>query len=294
MTVISAQLVKELRERTGSGMMECKKALVAAAGDIEKAIEDMRKSGQAKADKKASRIAAEGIIVAVSNADRKQALLLEVNCETDFVARDGNFTAFAQQVAEKALSVGSEDMAALAAVSLTAGQSVDEARKALIVKIGENISLRRAVYVKTAHHVATYVHGGRIGVLIEMEGGDEALAKDLAMHIAAVNPMVISAADVPADVLAKEKDIFIAQTKESGKPMDIIEKMVEGRMRKYLEEVSLEGQAFVKDPNLRVVDLLKQHKARVLRFDRIVVGEGIEKEETDFVAEVMAAQASAK
>ena len=288
MAEISAQLVKELRERTGAGMMECKKALVSTAGDIEKAVDELRKSGLAKADKKAGRVAAEGIVYAALSDDGKEALLIEVNCETDFVARDHHFTEFVSSVAKRALKAGKEVVGEISELVLDAGSSIDAARKELITKIGENISLRRATHIKTAHHVGTYIHGGRIGVAVELEGGDVALAKDLAMHIAASNPLVISGEDLPADVLAKEREIFTAQTKESGKPADIVEKMVEGRMRKYLEEVSLLGQHFVKDPNVTVGALLKQHHAKVLRFVRFTVGEGIEKQETDFVAEVMA------
>jgi elongation factor Ts len=288
MAEISAQLVKELRERTGAGMMECKKALVATAGDVEKAVDELRKSGLAKADKKADRVAAEGVVYAAVSDNGKEALLIEVNCETDFVARDHHFTQFVKQVADRALQAGKELISEVSELVLDAGSSIDAVRKELITKIGENISLRRATHIKTAHHVGTYIHGGRIGVMVELEGGSADLAKDLAMHIAASNPLVISGEDLPADVLAKEREIFTAQTKESGKPADIVEKMVEGRMRKYLEEVSLLGQHFVKDPNVTVAALLKQHQAKVLRFVRFTVGEGIEKQETDFVAEVMA------
>ncbi len=288
MAEISAQLVKELRERTGAGMMECKKALVTTAGDIEKAVDELRKSGLAKADKKADRIAAEGVVYAAVSDDGKEALLIEVNCETDFVARDQNFTQFVNDVAQRALKAGKEIIADIGELLTDAGASIDATRKELITKIGENVSLRRATHIKSAHHVGTYIHGGRIGVMVELEGGSTDLAKDLAMHIAASNPLVISGEDLPAEILAKEREIFTAQTKESGKPADIIEKMVEGRMRKYLEEVSLLGQHFVKDPNVTVAALLKQHQAKVLRFVRFTVGEGIEKQETDFVAEVMA------
>ncbi len=288
MAEISAQLVKELRERTGAGMMECKKALVATTGDIEKAVDELRKSGLAKADKKADRIAAEGVVYAALSADGKEALLIEVNCETDFVARDHNFTQFVSHVAQKALQAGKEGVAEISALVSDTAATIDDARKALITKIGENISLRRAAHIKSAHQVGAYIHSGRIGVVVELEGGDAELARDLAMHIAASNPLVISGEDLPAEILAKEREIFTAQTKESGKPADIIEKMVEGRMRKYLEEVSLLGQHFVKDPNVTVAALLKQRNAKVLRFVRFTVGEGIEKQEVDFVAEVMA------
>lgn len=294
MSEISAKLVKELRDRTGSGMMECKKALVATNGDIEKAVDDMRKAGQAKADKKANRVAAEGLVTVSVAKDGKAASIIEVNCETDFVARDQNFIDFVRNVADKALETSKSVIGDIASLVLGSTQSVDTARKELIAKIGENVSVRRVQHYQSDHHIGTYVHGGRIGVMVELEGGDDALAKDIAMHIAAANPMVLSGDDVPAEVLAKEKEIFIAQASESGKPMDIIEKMVQGRMRKYLEEVSLVGQLFVKDPNTTIADLLKKNNAKVLRFTRFAVGEGIEKEEIDFAAEVMAVQAASK
>jgi elongation factor Ts len=284
MTNIDASLVKELRERTGAGMMECKKALVAANGDIDVAADEMRKAGQAKADKKASRIAAEGIVVIKSND--KAAAIVEVNCETDFVARDENFLKFANQAAEAILESGVVDMQALENTA-SQGSTVGELRRELISKIGENINVRRAEVLKSDGHFGSYVHSGRIGVVVEMKGGDEALAKDIAMHIAAVNPLVISQQDVPSDVVEKEKEIFIAQSKDSGKPMDIIEKMIQGRMKKFLDEVALLGQAFVKDPAVKVSDLLKSNNAQVIRFTRYAVGEGIEKQESDFVKEVM-------
>ena len=286
MAKISAVMVKELRERTGAGMMECKKALVVSEGNIEQAIDDMRKAGSAKADKKASRVAAEGIVVIKSEQGR--AVMLEVNSETDFSARDANFTQFVDQVAQTVLTSGETDVVALGATVLSNGEgTVEEERKHLITKIGENISVRRAASYQGAGHIGAYLHGDRIGVLVELEGGDAELAKDIAMHVAASNPMVISANDVPADVVAKEKEIFIAQAVESGKPQAIAEKMTTGRLRKFLAEVSLEGQAFVKDPTQTIAALLPSKQARVLRFDRFGVGEGIEKEEVDFVKEVM-------
>ena len=286
MSNITAELVKELRERTGAGMMECKKALVATNGDIEKAIEEMRKSGQAKADKKASRVAAEGIIAVSEAADKKSLAMVEVNCETDFVGRDENFTKFAQLVADTALASGKVG-AELAEVVLADGQALEYTRKELINKIGENINVRRGELMMANGVLGYYIHGGRIGAVVELDGGDAALAKDLAMHVAAANPMVVSGEDVPAEILAKEREVYTAQAAESGKPADIVAKMVEGRVRKYLEEVSLLGQMFVKNPEVSVANLLKQHNARVIRFVRFVVGEGIEKQETDFVAEVM-------
>ena len=287
MSNITADLVKELRERTGAGMMECKKALVAVAGDIEKAIEEMRKSGQAKADKKSGRVAAEGIISIAIADDKKALAIAEVNCETDFVAKDVNFGDFAKTVAETALTSGTNTVASLIEVKLANGESLEFARKELINKIGENINIRRVEQFSTPGHLGHYVHGGRIGVVVELIGGSAELAKDIAMHIAAANPMVVDAADVPQAILDKEREIYTAQASESGKPADIVAKMVEGRVRKYLEEVSLTGQIFVKDPNVKIADLLKQHQAQVKRFVRLVVGEGIVKEESDFVNEVM-------
>jgi len=286
MSNIDAALVKELRERTGAGMMECKKALVATNGNIELAIEEMRKAGQAKADKKASRVAAEGIIIIKTKADGKTAAMVEINCETDFVGRDENFLKFANQAAEAVLESGTTDMQALESTAV-AGSTVGELRKELITKIGENINVRRAELLKTDGHFGGYIHSGRIGVVVELKGGDEALAKDVAMHIAAVNPLVVSQQDVPSEIVEKEKEIFIAQSKDSGKPMDIIEKMTQGRLKKFLDEVSLLGQAFVKDPAVKVGDLLKSKGAQVVRFSRYAVGEGIEKQESNFVEEVM-------
>ncbi|MDO8953468.1 MAG: translation elongation factor Ts [Gammaproteobacteria bacterium] len=286
MSNIDAALVKELRERTGAGMMECKKALVATAGDIELAIEEMRKAGSAKADKKASRVAAEGIIMIKTKADGKCAVMVEINCETDFVVRDDNFVKFANQAVDAVLESGVSDMSALESIAIS-GSTVGELRKELITKIGENINVRRAAVVKTDGQLGSYIHSGRIGVIVELKGGDEALAKDIAMHIAAVNPLVIAPQDVPAELLEKEKEIFIAQSKDSGKPMDIIEKMTQGRMKKFLDEVSLLGQAFVKDPAIKVGDLLKSKGAQMVSFSRYAVGEGIEKVETDFAKEVM-------
>ena len=284
MSNISAKLVKELRERTGAGMMECKKALVAANGDIEKAAEEMRISGQAKADKKASRVTAEGVIE-VYAADGK-AVLLEINSETDFVARDDSFKAFCKEATKAAHTAGAKTIEEVLEAKLASGETVEEGRKNLIAKIGENIQVRR-VKTTEAPVLGAYVHGDKIGVVAALEGGDETLAKDIAMHVAAVNPMVVSGDDVPADVVAKEKEIFTAQAKESGKPAEIIEKMIGGRIRKFLDEVALLGQAFVKDPNVKVEKLLKDNSAKVINFIRLDVGEGIEKKEEDFAAEVM-------
>ncbi len=281
---ITAALVKELRERTGAGMMDCKKALVETNGDIEIAIENMRKSGQAKAAKKAGRIAAEGVIIA--KVGDNLAALVEVNCETDFVARDDSFLAFSNQVADLALSEKVDTVEALNALSLN-GTSVEETRAALVAKIGENISIRRIALVEGTN-LGTYVHGGRIGVVTSLDQGDEVLAKDLAMHVAASNPQFVKPEDVPADVVEKEKAIQIDIAMQSGKPAEIAEKMVMGRMTKFTGEISLTGQPFVKDPSVKVGQLLKQANADVLSFTRLEVGEGIEKKEEDFAAEVAA------
>ncbi len=285
---ITAALVKELRERTGAGMMECKKMLVETDGDIEAAIESMRKSGAAKADKKADRIAAEGLIALEVGADNKSAVLVEVNCETDFVAKGDDFVNFASAVVKQALTSGVKDVAALAESSLPSGASVEDTRRELIAKIGENISVRRFERVETDGVVGAYLHGSRIGVLVELKGGDAALAKDIAMHVAATKPACVSEADVPAELIEKEKEIFSAQAAESGKPPEIIEKMVTGRIAKFLKEITLVGQPFVKDPDQTVAKLLESNGAEVVRFARLEVGEGIEKKEEDFVAEVMA------
>jgi elongation factor Ts len=284
---ITAALVKELRERTGSGMMECKKALVETNGDLEAAIEMMRKSGQAKAAKKAGRTAAEGVIV-IKQSDGKAALV-EVNCETDFVAKDENFSGFADAVAELALNGDAETVEALNAAPMASGGTVNEAREALIAKLGENMNVRRFARLATGGgSLHSYSHGVRIGVVVELEGGDETLGKDLAMHIAASNPVCVSSDEVPQEMLDRERDIFKAQALESGKPENIVEKMIEGRMRKYLGEITLLGQPFVKDPDLTVEKLLKQNGAKVLQFRRLEVGEGIEKKQENFAEEVMA------
>lgn len=281
---VTAAMVKELRERTGAGMMECKKALVEANGDMETAVENLRKSGLAKADKKASRVAAEGQIVLSSSDDGKQAVMVEVNCETDFVAKDANFAGFAASVAEAALTADSNDVEALMNSN---GASLENARQTLVAKIGENIQVRRFVQQSTDGVLGAYIHGGRIGVLVDLEGGNQELARDIAMHVAALNPAYVSGDDVPADVMQKEKDILVAQAQDSGKPAEIIEKMVEGRLRKHLAEITLLGQPFVKDGDVTVEKLLQQNDASVKGFTRLVVGEGIEKEESNFAEEVM-------
>jgi elongation factor Ts len=288
---ITAAQVKELRERTGAGMMECKKALIESNGDIEAAIELMRKSGQAKAAKRAGRVASEGVIVVKASADGNAMALVEVNCETDFVAKDPGFTGFADAVAAYVLNGAAEDLDGLLAAPLHPDEpaTVNEAREALIVKLGENMNVRRFERLRVGTgRLYSYLHGVRIGVVVELEGGDEALGKDLAMHIAASNPICVTAEDVPAEAIAKEREIFSAQAAESGKPQGIIEKMVEGRVRKFLGEVTLLGQPFVKDPDTPVEKLLKQHGARVLQFRRMEVGEGIEKKKENFAEEVAA------
>ena len=283
---ITASQVKELRERSGAGMMECKKALVETGGDMEAAVEHLRKSGLAKADKKAGRVASEGAVIEASDADG--AVLVEINCETDFVAKDENFRAFAERVAEIALKAGTDDVSALADAEFADGETVEARRQQLVAKLGENIQLRRVRRVSADGGViGGYIHGGRIGVLVSLEGGDEALARDLAMHVAALNPPYVDADSVPAEVLEKEKDILRAQAEESGKPPEIIEKMITGRLNKHLAEITLVGQPFVKDTDQTVGNLLKAKGARVREFVRLEVGEGIEKEEADFATEVM-------
>ena len=283
---VTAAMVKELRERTGAGMMECKKALVETNGDLDAAIEVLRKSGLAQADKKASRVAAEGKIALAMADGGKEAVMVEVNCETDFVAKDASFIAFADAVASNALNDQPADVDALMATTID-GVSVEEARQALISKIGENIKVRRFVRESTEGTLGAYVHGGKIGVLISVSGGDEELARDLAMHVAALNPEYVSEDDVPADVVAHEKDILIAQAEGSGKPPEIIEKMVTGRLRKHLSGITLLGQPFVKDGDVTVAKLLQQKSASVNGFDRLAVGEGIERKEENFAEEVM-------
>jgi len=285
MAAISASMVKELRERTGLGMMECKKALQEANGDIELAIEELRKNSGMKAAKKAGRTAAEGVVAVKANADNTQAFVVEVNSETDFVARDAGFLAFVDQVATAVVASNNTDVAVVMEGELSS------AREALVQKIGENISPRRAATL-SGDVVGSYVHSNnRIGVLVALKGGDVELAKQVAMHVAAVNPQYVNTADVPADVVDKEKEIFTAQAAESGKPAEIIEKMIGGRIRKFLAEISLTEQAFVMDPDTTVGKLVKGAGAEILGFVRFEVGEGIEKEVVDFAAEVAAAAA---
>lgn len=284
---ITAAMVKELRERSGAGMMDCKKALVESNGDIELAIENMRKSGAAKAAKKAGRIAAEGAIVTASSGSG--AVLVEVNSETDFVANDDNFVRFAAVVANAALSSGVADVAALRSVVGPEGESLEQMRTSLVGKIGENIEIRRfAALAAAGGIVESYLHGKRIGVLVALQGGTSELARDIAMHIAASNPVCLSEAEMPPEVLAKEREIHLAQAAQSGKPADIIEKMVVGRLKKFIAETTLLGQNFVKDQDKTVAKLLSEHGAKVSSFVRYEVGEGIDKKEDNFVEEVMA------
>jgi elongation factor Ts len=283
MAEISASLVKELRERTGAGMMECKKALIENNGDIEAAADWLRKTGLAKADKKASRIAAEGRIVA-AQADGK-AVLVEINSETDFVAKDANFIAFTDAVGQAAINAA--DVEALKNAKLASGQTVEEARAELIAKVGENMLVRRIARIDSANNLSAYVHGGRIGVLMEIKGGNAELARGLAMHVAAMNPPYISPTHVPADFVAKEKEIALAQVKDTGKPQEILEKMISGKVSKTVNELCLTGQAYVLDTNQTVEQALKAAGAEVVNFVRLAVGEGIEKQTDDFAAEVM-------
>ena len=283
---ISASMVKDLRERTGAGMMECKKALVETNGDMEAAIELLRKSGQAKADKKAGRIAADGRIAVAANGGK--AAIVEVNSETDFVANDENFIGYVNAVTEAALAAGAADADALSAANLDDGRTVEQARTDLIAKVGENISVRRVAHVEAADNLGSYIHGGaKIGALVAMQGGNEELARDIAMHVAAINPACIDESGVPAETLEKERRIITEEASGSGKPAEIVEKMVNGRMAKYLKDITLLGQPFVKDDKVAVGKLLKDAGATVTAFIRFEVGEGIEKKEENFVEEVM-------
>ena len=289
---VTADAVRQLRERTAAGMMECKRALVETNGDLDAAAELMRKQGLAKADKKASRVAAEGVIASALSADGRTGVLVEINCETDFVARGDEFTAFAADVSRVTLDSKATDLDAVLAAKLPSGESVDDRRRALIARIGEKISVRRFVRVESAGLLGSYLHGTRIGVLVAIEGGDAALAKDLAMHVAASNPRCLSVAEVPADEVAHERAIRVEQSKNDeknrGKPEQVLVKIVEGGINKWLNEITLLGQPFVKDDKQSIEKLLKGANAKVTRFERLEVGAGIEKKQDDFVAEVMA------
>jgi elongation factor Ts len=292
MAAVTAEMVRQLRERTGAGMMECKKALVETDGDLDVAAELMRKQGLAKADKKASRVAAEGVIAVATSADGKSGVLVEINCETDFVARGDDFAGFAKEVAALALAGKPAGVEALSALKMSSGETVDERRRALIAKIGENISVRRFERIDSGGLLGSYLHGTRIGTLVAIEGGDAQLAKDLAMHVAASNPAYLTAADVPADAVAKERGIRVEMLKNDeknkGKPEAILVKIVEGGLNKWFSEITLLGQPFIKDDKGGSVEkLLAGAKAKVTRYARLEVGAGIEKKQDDFVAEVM-------
>jgi elongation factor Ts len=295
---VTAEAVKQLRERTGAGMMECKKALTETNGDLDAAAELMRKAGLAKADKKASRIAAEGVIVIERSSDGRRAAIAEVNCETDFVARENDFRSFALNVAKAALTHRPATLEALLAARSDDGATLDEGRRALIAKIGENISVRRFDVVESPVAIGAYLHGSRIGALVALKKGDEAAAKDIAMHVAAINPPHVSAADIPADQVAKEQEIHVEQTKAdpkmAGKPDAIVAKVVEGKLRKWINEITLLGQPFVKDDKQSVEQYLKQAGAEVASFVRYEVGAGIEKKQEDFAEEVRKQVESAK
>ena len=283
---VTAQLVKELREITGVGMMDCKKALSETDGDLEKAVEYLRKAGQAKADKKASRVAAEGKILISADTENNRHTILEINCETDFVAKDEKFNKFSDSVLRALTRNSVSTVEELSGIEEN-GSTIDDERKKLIAEIGENISIRRFSFLNSNNTVGSYIHMGRIGVMVEVEGSqDEDLAKDLAMHIAANNPLYKDQNDVPAEELEKEKEILKAQALAEGKPEDIIEKMIQGRLNKYLEQITLYGQPFVKDPDIKVSKLLENAGASIKGFIRYELGEGIEKKKDDFVEEV--------
>ena len=292
---VTALMVKELRERTGSGMMECKRNLVEANGDMELAIENMRKAGLAKADKKSSRTAAEGMIGVKASDDGKTVVMLEVNSETDFVIKSDDFKGFVASITDALLEADIDSNEQLDALTLASGETVDVARRALIAKVGENISVRRFVkYANVDGGIACYLHGGKIAVILELAKQDAELGKDISMHIAASNPACVSVDQVDEVTIQKEKDIFTAQALESGKKPEIVEKMIVGRIKKFLAEITLEGQAFIKDDKMTVAQLTKSKDNAVVQFTRFEVGEGIEKEEVDFAEEVRAqAQASA-
>jgi len=291
---VTASMVKQLREMTGAGMMDCKKALGETDGNMDDAIELLRKKGMAGADKKAGRTAAEGVVAIAISDDKKKAAIVEVNCEADFVAKGDEFKTFADEVAQIVLASGHVDVEAVLNEKMANGQTVDERRREMVGKIGENMAIRRAEIIETSGQIGQYQHCEKIGVVVAMDGGDDALIRDIAMHVAAAKPSAISVDDVDQEMVEKERKFQIEQAQESGKPAEIIEKMIEGRMRKYLQEITLLGQAFVKDPDQSVEKLLKASGASVNNFVRLEVGEGIEIEETNFADEVAAAAAAAK
>jgi elongation factor Ts len=290
MSEITTDKIKDLRERTGCGMMECKKALVDAKGDIDAAVEIMRKAGQAKAAKKAARIAADGVIAIKTEDDKKVVFMVEINTETDFASRDENFQKFAEMVAKRGLEGRADDVPALLDLNIAPDimTTIAEARLALVAKIGENIEIRRLILMKSEYPIATYLHGNRIGVLVELSADNQELGRDIAMHIAAMKPEVVNPEDIPAATIRKEKEIFLAQMGDTKKPPEIMEKMMAGRMQKFMNEISLVGQPFVKDPNTTIKELLTKANVKVLNFARFEVGEGIEKEVKDFASEVQA------
>ncbi|MDR9497624.1 MAG: translation elongation factor Ts [Hydrogenovibrio sp.] len=291
---VTASMVKQLREMTGAGMMDCKKALGETDGNMDEAVEFLRKKGMAGADKKAGRTAAEGVIAVAISDDKKKAAIVEVNCETDFVAKGDEFKGFADEVAAVILKTGVTDVDALMNEKLENGQTIDERRREMVGRIGENMTIRRTEVIETSGQIGQYQHGEKIGVVVAMEGGNDALLRDVAMHVAASKPAAVSADDVDAEMVEKERQFQIEQAQESGKPVEIIEKMIEGRMRKFLQEITLMGQPFVKDPDQTVEKLLKSEDASVSSFVRLEVGEGIEIEETNFADEVAAAAEAAK
>jgi elongation factor Ts len=294
MAEITASIVKELRERTGLGMMECKKALTETDGDLKAAEDLLRIRSGAKASKTAGRIAAEGVVSGFISTDGQRGALAEINCETDFVAKNEDFVEFASQLSQLAAEQQVVDVAVLSELTLSHGGTVEARRQELVMKLGENISVRRIISYETRDRLAMYLHGSRIGVMLDFAGGDDALGKDIAMHIAASKPVCVSSDQVPAELLARERQIFEAQAAESGKPANIVEKMVDGRIVKYLAEVTLLGQSFVKNPDQTVEALLAAKSAKVIRFSMFVVGEGIEKKSEDFAAEVMAQVSQSK
>ncbi len=283
---ITASMVKELRQATGAGMMDCKKALTETGGDMDAAIEFLRKKGMAGADKKAGRVAAEGVIAIAISDDKKSGMIAEVNCETDFVAKGDEFKAFANEIAALALAADTTDVEAIMGLSMASGKTIDITRREMIARIGENMALRLVQKIESDGVIGQYQHGEKIGVVVALDGGDDALARDIAMHIAAVNPSAITADEVDQEMLAKERKFQIEQAQESGKPAEIIEKMIDGRMRKFLQEITLVGQSFVKNPDVTIEKLLKENNATVTAFIRLEVGAGIEIEETDFAEEV--------
>ena len=289
MAEITASMVKDLRERTGLGMMECKKALAEADGDMKKAEDLMRIKSGAKANKAASRIAAEGVIGSFISADGKLGALVELNCETDFVAKNDEFAALAKETAKLVAEHNPSDLEALSNLKLASGQTVEEARKALVMKLGENMTLRRMARFDTSGRLSVYLHGNKIGVMVDLQGGDEPLGKDLAMHIAASKPVAISKDQVAPELIERERDIAKARALESGKPANLLDKIVEGSINKFLSEITLHGQPFVKDDKLTVEKLLASKNAQVNTFQMFIVGEGIEKKVIDFAAEVAAA-----